>query len=118
MGCKSLYRYNDSLRVFFPLSLFGFVRRIFLGSLGQFIVVFASILLDAVMLAFFFRAILSWLPLGEESLIESFLFSVTEPLIYPVRILFEKFNIAQNFPMDIPYFVTYMIIFVFSMIIS
>ena len=87
-------------------------------SLGQFIIIFAAVLVDALLLAFFLRSLFAWLPLGEETAIESFLHSITEPIIYPVRLLFYKLNIGQDFPLDIPYLVTCILLIVVSSIIS
>ena len=42
--------------------------------------------------------------------ISDFLYSVTEPFIYPVRMLFEKMNWFSGLPIDISFLVTYMLI--------
>ncbi len=58
----------------------------------------------------FLRAILSWFDPMEESRLSSFLFLVTEPLIYPIRRLFEARHWAENSPIDVPFLITVLII--------
>ena len=75
-----------------------------------------SIALSILMFAMLGRAILSFLPF-EDSPLGAFLAMITEPVIYPVRCLFEKLNIGVGFPLDIPFFVTYMILAVLSAVL-
>ncbi len=75
-------------------------------------------LIEALQFAMLIRAILSWFPLSDDNKIEAFLFGVTEPLIYPIRVLFEKFDSMRNIPIDIPFFVTYLILTVLSVMLS
>ncbi|MBR2908278.1 MAG: YggT family protein [Clostridia bacterium] len=56
-------------------------------------------ILDVLELAFFARAILSWLPLDENAVTEV-LFRITEPFIMPFRLLFRKLNLFQQLPID------------------
>ena len=42
-----------------------------------------SVFLGAEQLLMMFRAVLSWLPVDEDSDISNFLFAMTEPVIYP-----------------------------------
>lgn len=53
--------------------------------------------------ALFLRAILSWFDPTEESQISSLLYLVTEPLILPVRKLFDHFEWFQGTPFDVPF---------------
>ena len=41
----------------------------------------------------------------------------TEPVIYPVRLIFDKFGWADGMVIDVPFFVTYLIISILSMIL-
>ena len=66
------------------------------------------ILLTAVQFAMLARAILSWFPIDNKFV--DFLHAVTEPFIYPVRMLFEKMNWFSGLPIDMSFFVTYIII--------
>ncbi len=67
------------------------------------------VFLTAVQFAMLARAILSWFPSAGGKL-NDFLYSVTEPFIYPVRVLFEKMNWFAGLPIDISFLVTYLLI--------
>jgi uncharacterized protein YggT (Ycf19 family) len=54
-------------------------------------------------LAMLGRAILSWIPLDEDNPVETFLYGVTEPVIYPIRVLFYKLNWFVGFPFDMAF---------------
>lgn len=69
-------------------------------------------ILSAIMLAMFVRAILSYFPDLVTGRFYGFLFAVTEPVIMPVRYLFEMLNIDGSFFIDIPYMVTYLLLMV------
>lgn len=72
--------------------------------------------LMALQLAMLLRAILSWFPM-EDNKFTNFLYALTEPVIYPVRALFEKMNWFQNLPIDISFLVAYILISVISMLL-
>lgn len=67
------------------------------------------VILAAIQLAMTARAILSWFPIEPNKFI-TFLNVVTEPVVYPVRKLFEKMNWFQNIPLDMSFMTTFMII--------
>lgn len=67
------------------------------------------LILTALQLAMLVRAIMSWFP-GDSNKFENFLYAITEPLIFPVRKLFERFNWFQGLPIDISFFVTYLLL--------
>ncbi len=56
-----------------------------------------SVFLGAEQLLMMFRAVLSWLPVDEDSDISNFLFAMTEPVIYPVRMLLDRFEGLTSF---------------------
>ena len=66
--------------------------------------------------AMFIRAILSWIP-SAEGKISQFFYALTEPVIYPVRAIFEKLDIGTSLPIDIPFFVTYLLLSFLSMLL-
>ncbi len=66
------------------------------------------VFLTAVQLAMLGRAILSWFPSSGK--LNDFLYSITEPFIYPVRLLFDKMNWFSGLPIDISFLVTYLLI--------
>ena len=73
----------------------------------------ARVIISMLQLAMFARAILSWFPM-EEGKISSFLHALTEPVILPVRALFHKMGWGENLPIDIPFFVTFIILSIVS----
>ena len=74
------------------------------------------IILTVLQLAMLLRAILSWFPM-EPNGFTDFLFGITEPIIYPIRALFNRFNWFQNSPIDISFSVAYILLFVISMLL-
>ena len=70
------------------------------------VVVLSLSLVELAMLA---RAILSWFPIDGNKFIE-FLFAITEPFIYPIRALFVKLNWFQGLPIDVSFFVSFLLI--------
>lgn len=73
--------------------------------------------LNVLLFLMFARALASWLPDVADSAFGEFLYTVTEWVIYPVRTLFEHFNILPMFPFDIPFFVTFLLLSVISSIL-
>lgn len=73
------------------------------------------ILLMAIQLAMLLRAILSWFPLDNGFV--DFLHNVTEPFIYPIRRLFERFGWFQGIPIDMAFMVSYLLITLVTMIL-
>lgn len=66
--------------------------------------------LMALLAAMFVRAIFSWLPLSDDNVVEKIACLLTEPFIIPVRFLLEKIEWVRNAPIDISFFVTFLII--------
>ena len=69
-----------------------------------------EILLTVLSFAMLLRAIMSFLAIGEESAFEDFLYALTEPLIIPVRALFQKLGWFEGLPLDMSFFVTVVLI--------
>lgn len=76
-----------------------------------------SLILDILLLLMFLRAVISWFPDISETRFGDFLFTVTEWVISPVRQLFEVMGIDAPFVIDIPFFVTFILLSVVSRII-
>ena len=74
------------------------------------------VFLTAVQFAMLARAILSWFPLDSNKFTD-FLYAITEPFIYPVRMLFEKMGWFSGLPIDVSFFVSYLIITVVLVIL-
>ena len=66
--------------------------------------------LGALLVAMFVRAIFSWFPTSGENAIENFAAAITEPFIVPVRFLLERIEWVRNAPIDVSFFVTFLII--------
>lgn len=60
------------------------------------------LLLSAIQIAMLLRAILSWFPIDSNKFID-FLYGVTEPFIYPFRVLFHRLNWFQDMPLDMAF---------------
>ena len=67
-------------------------------------------LIVALQFAMFLRAILSWFMPGNDNAVVEFLYTVTEPIIMPVRSFLERFEVVRNLPIDISFFVTYLLL--------
>lgn len=76
-----------------------------------------SLILDILMFMMFMRAIFSWFPGLSESSLGEFLFTLTEWVITPVRILFDAMRINVPMMIDIPFFVTFLLLSVVSSLI-
>ena len=75
-------------------------------------------LIEVLQLAMLVRAVLSWLPLEDDNKIEAFLIGITEPIIYPIRLLLYRFDSLRTVPLDIPFFVTYILLIALSSLLS
>ena len=69
-----------------------------------------GLLITAMQFLMMLRAIVSWLPLDEDSNLVNFLFAMTEPLIVPVRALLSRFDGLNDLPIDISFFVSFMLL--------
>ena len=70
----------------------------------------AYLLVGAIQTLMFIRAILSWLPMLGENSITDFIYQVTEVVIYPVRCILERFEIFTSLPLDLSFFVTFILL--------
>lgn len=68
--------------------------------------------------AMFVRAILSWIPDSEEWAFTRFVAVLTEPLVIPVRALFNKMGWFQDMPVDISFLVTYILLSIITAIVE
>ena len=75
-----------------------------------------SIGLSVLSVAMFLRVILQFFASGENKFV-IFCYAITEPFIIPIRVIMEKFDIGQNSPIDIPFFVAYIMISVLQMML-
>lgn len=75
-------------------------------------------LVTALQTMMFFRAILSWLPFDEESTLNRFLYTVTEPVILPIRKILERFKLFQGSPFDISFFIAFFVLVFLQIILE
>jgi len=85
----------------------------FVYVITQFVSVFLSIL-QFLMLV---RAIMSWLPLDEDSNVVNFVMMVTEPVIVPVRMLLDRFEWVHELPIDISFLIAFMLLSILQMLL-
>lgn len=76
-----------------------------------------SVFLGAEQLLMMFRAVLSWLPVDEDSDISNFLFAMTEPVIYPVRMILDRFEGLDEFPIDLSFIISFMLLSLVQMLL-
>ena len=67
-------------------------------------------LLSAVELCMLIRAVLSWFPVRDDNPILRFVYMVTEPLIAPIRALFDRMGWFRNFPLDMSFFAAFLLL--------
>ncbi len=75
---------------------------------------FIIIVLEMMMLG---RAIVSWLPIDEDNPIVNFLYTVTEPVIMPVRSVINYFGLFEGFPIDMAFMMTFIILSIVEMLL-
>ena len=78
----------------------------------------ASALLYVLDIGLFLRAILSWIDPQMNFRVSSFLYSLTEPMIQPIRRLCQKKNWFQRTPIDAPFMITVVLVIVAQMILD
>ena len=78
---------------------------------------FISALCSAALLLLFIRAIFSWFP-GQGGAFANAIYTLTEPILYPVRKLFSLLDIRSDLPLDISFSVTCILLVVIRMILQ
>ncbi len=86
-------------------------------TLLYFVSACVSVFCSLAMLFMFVRAILSWFP-GQGGTFERFIYAVTEPLLLPVRKLFDLFDIRPNLPIDLSFTVTFLLLVIIDAIVT
>ncbi len=66
-----------------------------------------NLLIDCAQLLLLIRMLMLFLPIEEEGAFDSFVFGVTEPLVYPMRCVLERFEFFASSPIDFSATVTY-----------
>lgn len=78
----------------------------------------AQAILVTLEIAMLIRAILSWFPISEDNPIVLFVTMLTEPIVAPIRALFVRMNWFQNIPIDVSFFVAYLLLSAVSTVVS
>lgn len=75
------------------------------------------VLVRVLMLLMLVRAIMSWIP-GAGGFAYDLVVTMTEPVIYPVRLIFDKFMPKSALPIDIPFIAAYLLLYLLELIMS
>lgn len=78
----------------------------------------AILLLYVLDVGLFLRAILSWIDPEMSFRVSAFLYSITEPVIQPIRKLCYKMNWFQRTPIDVPFMITVLLVIVAQMVLE
>ena len=78
----------------------------------------AMILITVLELAMFARAIFSWFDRTGESGLSVLLYTITEPVILPVRRLCERMHWFEGIPIDIPFTITWLCLMVLQVLLE
>ena len=67
-------------------------------------------LLNTLQIAMLVRAVLSWFPLREDNPFVMLIHMVTEPVVAPIRALFDRFGWFRDIPIDISFLVAWLLL--------
>ena len=69
-----------------------------------------TLLLGAVELAMLLRAIASWIPSLDNKKWMDIVYMLTEPVVAPVRALFDRFSLFRNSPIDFSFVIGFLLL--------
>ena len=98
------------------INLLPYFFGVFMTTFFYLTVTTVDLILLVIQICMFGRVIFGLFPFEENPLNALFIF-FTEPVIYPVRRICEKFGIAEGLPIDIPFFITFILLSTVSMLI-
>lgn len=75
-----------------------------------FVVRLTTLLLTFLDVALLLRALFSWFPNLDDTKLGDFIYMVTEPVLLPVRMLFSRFSLFQNSPIDLSFLVAVLLL--------
>ncbi len=64
------------------------------------------------------RAILSWFPISEDNPFLLFVQMVTEPIIAPIRALFDRLGWFRDFPIDVSFIAAYFLLMILQVLLG
>ena len=89
-----------------------------MAAVGYVFTTFVTILIDVFLFAMLARALLSWIDPMQEWKISIFLHVLTEPVILPVRALFDRTGWLEGFPLDVPFLITWLLLSVLQTVLT
>ena len=75
-------------------------------------------LLNALQFLMLGRIVMSWIFPDEDNKITQFLFTVTEPFVYPIRQVMNKFDFFSNMPIDMSFMFAMIILIIFTTVLN
>lgn len=69
-----------------------------------------SFFIVGLQLMMFIRAILSWIVPDDDNPLLNFVTAVTEPVIFPIRMLLERFEFFAEMPIDVSFYVAFLLL--------
>ena len=76
------------------------------------------VLLTVLEVAMLIRAITSWIPSLDGAAWLDFVYMITDPIVVPVRALFEHFSFFRNSPIDFSFVIAYLLLGMVQIIVS
>jgi len=89
-----------------------------LNEFAYVIINLAVLLIGALQVAMFVRAIMSWIPGLDDNKFGDFLYALTEPVIAPVRALLSRFRFFNELPIDMSFLIAYLLLSLVSMFLG
>ncbi len=56
------------------------------------------------------RAVMSWLPIDEDSNVGNFIYAMTEPVVMPIRAILSHFEALDGLPIDMSFLTAYVLL--------
>lgn len=78
----------------------------------------AQFLLTVIEIAMFVRALVSFIMPLQGGMLDQFSYAISEPFVVPMRIILERFESVRNLPVDVPFFITFLLISVIQTLLS
>ena len=69
-----------------------------------------STILDVLLIAMFIRALTSWIDPMREGVLSRLLLMLTEPVVFPVRVLCDRMHWFEGVPIDMPFMITVLLL--------
>lgn len=77
-----------------------------------------SALLSLMQVAMLIRAILSWIPAWGGSAFGDLIYTVTEPVVAPIRALADRMGWFRNSPIDFSFMIAYLLLIILQNVVA